>query len=157
MFWRLFSAITLLEKRGPEVDQANLSRYLAESCYVPTALLPGQHVSWRAIDSDRAEATLWHAGSKAVAEFHFNEEGQITKMTATDRARCARHLACSCTCAATVRWHPAACCCCGCISLAKVCQLTVRSANLCQTLAWPRLYSISMVTACGDQPAVCEL
>eukprot|EP00891_Asterochloris_glomerata_P004025 jgi/Astpho2/4025/Aster-01183 len=87
MFWRLFSAITLLEKRGPEVDQANLSRYLAEACYIPTALLPGQHVSWRAIDSDRAEATLWHAGSKAVAEFHFNEKGQITKMTATDRAR----------------------------------------------------------------------
>lgn len=108
MFWRLFSAITLLEKRGPEVDQANLSRYLAEACYIPTALLPGQHVSWRAIDSDRAEATLWHAGSKAVAEFHFNEKGQITKMTATDRARCAWHLACLCAVAETLRWGPAA-------------------------------------------------
>ena len=126
MFWRLFSAITLLEKRGPEVDQANLSRYLAESCYIPTALLPGQHVSWRAIDSDRAEATLRHGGSKAVAEFHFNEEGQITKMTATDRARCVlRHPTCLFALAVTVRWDPAACCFCGCSSLTKVCRLTV--------------------------------
>ena len=119
MFWRLFSAITLLEKRGPEVDQANLSRYLAESCYVPTALLPGQHVSWRAIDSDRAEATLWHAGSKAVAEFHFNEEGQITKMTATDRTRCAQHL-------------PA------CVLLRRLCAGNLLPAASLAAVAWPR-------------------
>lgn len=46
MLWKLLSAITLVDFGGPEIDQAGLSRYLSESVFFPTALLPSQRLTW---------------------------------------------------------------------------------------------------------------
>ena len=58
MLWKLFSAVTLVNFGGREIDQSALVRYLTEAVYFPTALLPSRTLRWEELDSDSARATL---------------------------------------------------------------------------------------------------
>lgn len=87
MLWKLFSALTLVNFGGREIDQSALVRYLSEAVWFPTALLPSRTLRWEALDSDSARATLVHGGLCVSAVFHFNARGQIVRLTTTDRPR----------------------------------------------------------------------
>ena len=87
MFWKLLSAFTLVNFGGPEIDRAALSRYLSETVFFPTALVPSHCLSWESVSADSAKATLTHKGLSVSAVFHFNKEGQITHSTSSDRPR----------------------------------------------------------------------
>lgn len=50
--------------------------------WFPTAFADSRYVSWKAIDDQRAEATLRVAGREAHAEFHFGADGLPTRFTA---------------------------------------------------------------------------
>jgi len=67
---------------GPELDEGELVRYLAEAVWYPTALLPGEGVSWEPIDDRSARATVEHRETAASAVFHFDDEDLITRVTA---------------------------------------------------------------------------
>ncbi|MFC7127923.1 DUF6920 family protein [Haloferax chudinovii] len=83
----LLSVVTVADApRSPELDEGELSRYLAEMVWFPTAFLPGHGVSWEPRDDRSARATLSHRGSTATVVFHFDETGEITRVTA-DRWR----------------------------------------------------------------------
>jgi hypothetical protein len=56
---------------GPELNEAELQRYLAEAVWYPWALLPRNGVVWEPIDDRTARATLTHAGTTASLTFHF--------------------------------------------------------------------------------------
>lgn len=64
----------------PELNSAALHRYLAESVWYPTALLPVSGVIWTAIDDHSALATLTNNDLTVSLEFRFNSEGDVTRI-----------------------------------------------------------------------------
>lgn len=64
-----------------------LMRFLAESAWLPTALLPNENLQWSSIDDNRALATLTDSGVTVSLEFEFNEKGEITGIFSSERFR----------------------------------------------------------------------
>jgi hypothetical protein len=84
---RLYSAFPFPLKRfiGKAADVSALVRYLTEAPWLPAALLPSDHLSWKAIDDRTARATLIYNGYRVSADFTFNSESEITQVTTRDR------------------------------------------------------------------------
>ncbi|MFT4889963.1 MAG: hypothetical protein ACI9YT_000875 [Halobacteriales archaeon] len=84
---KLLSTITVVDV-GPdsEMNESELVRYLAETPWFPTALLPAAGVEWEPIDDHSARATIEHDGNVASVVFHFDDDDLITRVTA-DRYR----------------------------------------------------------------------
>lgn len=75
----LLSALTVASAVGvPEMNSGALHRYLAESVWYPTALLPQSGVMWSPIDNEAAMARLTNRGTTVSLEFQFNEVGEVT-------------------------------------------------------------------------------
>src|ERR1043165_4934092 len=70
------SLVPVVHARGPEVNQGVLLRYLTESVWFPAGLL-SPFITWRAIDSMRAEATLEYLGTRASATFTIDAVGAV--------------------------------------------------------------------------------
>lgn len=84
---KLLSTITVVDAGpDPKMDESELVRYLAETPWFPTALLPAAGVEWEAIDDRSARATLEHDGTVASVVFHFDDENLIERVT-TERYR----------------------------------------------------------------------
>ncbi|WP_254278947.1 DUF6544 family protein [Haloarcula marina] len=84
---RALWTVTLADaERTPELDAAELSRYLAEAVWFPTALLPASGVEWTGIDDTSALATLSHRGTTVSMTVHFDDDGLIRRVVA-DRPR----------------------------------------------------------------------
>jgi len=66
---------------GPVLDEAELARYLVETVWFPTALVPGEGVAWEPIDDSSARATIDHDGTTASAVFHF-ADGEVERVVA---------------------------------------------------------------------------
>lgn len=64
-----------------------LHRYLAESVWLPTALLPGGGVTWEPIDDSTARATLTDFGVTVSLDFRFNDKGEIVSVYTPARYR----------------------------------------------------------------------
>lgn len=69
---------------GPAMNDAELQRYLAESVWFPTALLPTQGVDWEPIDDRSARATIEDRGNTASLVFHFSDADEVERVS-TDR------------------------------------------------------------------------
>lgn len=79
----LFSALPVADADpGPVLDEGELVRYLVETVWFPTALVPGEGVEWEAIDDSSARATIEHDGTTASAVFHFGEEHTVERVVA---------------------------------------------------------------------------
>lgn len=61
----------------PELNSGALHRYLAESVWYPTALLPQSGVSWVPMDEKSAIATLVDHGIEVSLEFRFNDADEV--------------------------------------------------------------------------------
>ncbi|WP_209309493.1 DUF6920 family protein [Haloarcula amylovorans] len=72
---------------SPELAAGELSRYLAEAVWFPTALLPTNGVQWEPVDDDTARATLTHDGTTVSLDFHFDEANLVDRVVAEDRFR----------------------------------------------------------------------
>lgn len=81
--------ITLFDMRGtPEVAEGELMRFLAETAWYPTTLLPGQGVRWEPVDKDTARATLTDGATTVVLLFNFDPDaGLIDSVEAEARGR----------------------------------------------------------------------
>lgn len=71
----------------PELNQGELLRFLSETAWYPTSLLPSQGVCWQAIDDNSARATLTDGATTVSLVFQFNAEGAIATMRADERYR----------------------------------------------------------------------
>jgi hypothetical protein len=60
------------------MNSGSLHRYLAESVWYPTALLPRSTLRWTGIDATRALATLMHRDVSVSLEFRFADTGEVT-------------------------------------------------------------------------------
>ncbi|UPV75584.1 hypothetical protein M0R89_05830 [Halorussus limi] len=67
---------------GPALDEGELLRYLAETVWFPTALVPGEGVEWEARDDDSALATVEHGDATASAVFHFGDDHRVERIAA---------------------------------------------------------------------------
>ncbi len=87
----LLGLIPLVNMTGqPGIDEGELLRFLAESAWYPTVLLPGQGITWQAIDEQSARATLRDAGHTVSMVFIFGPDGLIEKVRAENRGRSVR-------------------------------------------------------------------
>lgn len=85
---RLISAIPVVDEHsGAELNTAALQRYLAESVWFPTSLLPSERLRWESVDDQTARATLSDRGVTASVEFRFNEAGEIVSVYTPQRFR----------------------------------------------------------------------
>ena len=84
----LFGLFSIVNMRGtPEVAQGELMRFLAESAWYPTALLPDQGARWEAVDDSSARVTIEDGGLSLTMLFRFGADGLITSALAEDRMR----------------------------------------------------------------------
>lgn len=70
---------------GGEAARGELMRYLAETAWYPTALLPSQGVQWTAVDANSAHATLTDGPHAVSLLFRFNAAGLIESAYAAAR------------------------------------------------------------------------
>ena len=84
----IFSIVPLAHiEGGEELGQGALMRYLAESVWFPTALLPSQGVTWEPVDDRRAKAAITDNGRTVCLTFSFNSEDEIESVYSPDRYR----------------------------------------------------------------------
>jgi hypothetical protein len=76
----LFNIFKMIDGNGPEYDQGELLRWLGESVWFPTNLLPSSRLQWTAIDEDRARLSFTYKDQKLSYEVSFNATGEITKL-----------------------------------------------------------------------------
>ncbi len=79
---KLLSIIRLVDAKGEEFNQGELVRWLSETPWFPTALLPSENLRWEPIDIDSAKVSLTDHGKTVDGYFFFDEKGQITKFKA---------------------------------------------------------------------------
>jgi len=80
----LFGLLRIVNKSGNTVTQAELLRWLGESVWMPTNLLPDENKQWTAIDDNSAKITFTCNGLSVYYIVTVNEAGQIERME-TDR------------------------------------------------------------------------
>jgi hypothetical protein len=81
MLVKLYSAFTVVDATGPEMDEGSRMRWLAETMWFPSALA-GKGIGWEAIDAHSARATLLDGGLPVSVVFDFDDEGKISGLHA---------------------------------------------------------------------------
>lgn len=76
----LLSLFRLQEGTGENYDQGELLRWLGESVWFPTNLLPGPRLAWSAIDNDTAMLNFNYNGQELGYKVSFNAKGEITQL-----------------------------------------------------------------------------
>jgi hypothetical protein len=75
------------EDNSPELAEGELLRYLAEAVWYPTVLLPGDGLTWEAVDGATARARLVDGEVAAELEFRFGADGLVAEVSAGSRPR----------------------------------------------------------------------
>lgn len=78
---KLFGLFTVGNVYGPEIDQGEALRFLAEIIWFPSAFTK-EYLKWDEVDDSSSDVTLFYNNQKATARFHFRESGEIDKITA---------------------------------------------------------------------------
>lgn len=68
-----------------EVARQELIRYVAESVWYPTALLPGPSLQWTALDAQTAQISLTDGALTVRLRFWFNAEGLVERIESAER------------------------------------------------------------------------
>lgn len=85
---RLLGVLTVAEGGpDPATNTGEMMRYLAETPWLPTALLPGRGVEWTALDDHRAIATLSDGSNTVSLTFTFNDADEVEGVYAEARPR----------------------------------------------------------------------
>ena len=74
MFVTMESTFTIVDSRGPQLDQGALMRLLGEMTWLPTGFFDGRYVRWSALDEHRASATLQVNDRTVTATFEFGPD-----------------------------------------------------------------------------------
>lgn len=78
-------AITLFDQMGADMDKACLVTFLAESLFVPTALLQ-DYITFEELGDFEVKAIISYGGQTASGVFSFNEQYEMISFTTNDRA-----------------------------------------------------------------------
>ncbi|TVR90871.1 MAG: hypothetical protein EA428_07260 [Spirochaetaceae bacterium] len=83
--WGLVPVVDIRDT--PEIARGELMRHLAETAWYPTALLPGQGVTWSAVDQHSADATLTDGDTTVTLRFLFGSDNLIERVYTEERDR----------------------------------------------------------------------
>lgn len=87
----LFNIFTVVYGKGSEISEGEMQRWLAESVWFPTNLLPSENVTWIAIDENLAKLSFRYKEISFDFIVTFNALGEIvtmeTKRFMTDQKR----------------------------------------------------------------------
>ncbi len=76
----LFSLYPVVDGKGDEFNQGELLRWLAESVWFPTNLLPGEKLQWTPINDHTSKLTFNYNGLSLFYIVTFNDAGEITQV-----------------------------------------------------------------------------
>ena len=76
----LFSLYNVVDGKGENFNEGELQRWLGESVWFPTNLLPGERTQWSSIDANSAELSFKYRSVSFSYIVTFNEVGEITQM-----------------------------------------------------------------------------
>ncbi len=76
----LFSLYNIVDGSGENFNEGELQRWLAESVWFPTNLLPNERNQWSAIDANSAKLSFKYRAVSFAYIVTFNEVGEITQM-----------------------------------------------------------------------------
>lgn len=80
----LAKSITLFNQKGPEMDQACLVTFLAETVLLPSALVK-DYIRWEPMDAKRVKAEIVYGDLSAGGIFTFTDSGELMSFTTEDR------------------------------------------------------------------------
>ncbi|MBK6685458.1 MAG: hypothetical protein IPG45_13385 [Deltaproteobacteria bacterium] len=81
MWITTFGLFTLVNGRGPQIDQGTALRFLGELVWFPSAAL-SPRIRWEPIDDRWARAHFSDRGLEVSADFEIDEKGQFLRLTA---------------------------------------------------------------------------
>lgn len=81
MLIKILSLFPVADATGSKIDQGTLLRYLAETCWFPSAA-SHETITWESLDSTSARATMTYRGVSASGTFSFTETGILTSFQA---------------------------------------------------------------------------
>lgn len=76
----IFSLFKIVDGQGEKYNQGELLRWLGESVWFPTNLLPSEYLQWSPIDSNSARLTFKYEELSLSYTVRFNEQGEITEL-----------------------------------------------------------------------------
>jgi len=76
----LFGLVRIVKEEGGKVNQAELLRWLGESVWMPTNLLPDEHKIWSPINDHSAMLTFTYEGLTVFYILTFDDEGRIISL-----------------------------------------------------------------------------
>lgn len=76
----IFSLLKIADGKGEKYDQGELLRWIAESVWFPTNLLPNESLHWNPIDNQTAQLTFNYNGLSLSYVVVFNNIGEITQV-----------------------------------------------------------------------------
>ncbi|MBO0930299.1 DUF6544 family protein [Fibrella aquatilis] len=79
---RLLSALPIQHGSGPAYDQGELLRWLAETAWFPTSLLPGGPAVWSPVDDQSATLTLTDHSQTVSCLMSFNKNDELVRCEA---------------------------------------------------------------------------
>ena len=76
----LLNLLKVVDGEGPAYDQGELLRWLGESVWFPTNLLPRSRLKWEAVNDNEAKLTFSYNDQVLIYKVSFNEKGEITQL-----------------------------------------------------------------------------
>jgi len=76
----LFSLFRIVDAHGEKIDHGELLRWLGESVWFPTNLLPSDNLQWSPVDSSTAQLTFNYNDIAVLYLVSFNDKDEIIKM-----------------------------------------------------------------------------
>jgi len=76
----LLSLFKIVDGQGESFNQGELLRWLGESVWFPTNLLPSENLQWSPIDSSSAKLTFDYNDISVSYDVNFNDNSEITQM-----------------------------------------------------------------------------
>ena len=76
----ILSLINVVDAQGDQYNEGELLRWLAESVWFPTNLLPSERLQWSVIDHSSANLTFKYKSLSLFYIVLFNNAGEITEM-----------------------------------------------------------------------------
>jgi len=76
----LLGLIRIVRDEGEKIDQGELLRWLGESVWMPTNLLPDENTRWEAMDASHARLIFTRNDIKVSYEVEFAADGRILSM-----------------------------------------------------------------------------
>ena len=77
---KILGLIPIVKEEGAHVDQAELLRWLGESFWFPTNLLPSDNLSWDAVDGNTARLNYQYRDIGISYLVSFNDKGEMTRL-----------------------------------------------------------------------------